>query len=89
MVYLMFTLISFVFFMFLATWFVFFNEGPVKWMQSKFYVEPEKTTAADKKDGKVEIKVEALMFVQENIKPILIGLGLFCALVAYVLFISM
>ena len=97
--YLVATLLAFIEFMYLAFWFVFFNDGPTAWMRNHFYLEAQNvhatnvTAASASSTGSVgsgDLMDTVNTTVKSNASKItLILLGLFFALVAYVLFIGM
>lgn len=92
LVYLIGSLLLFINFMYLAFWFIFFNEGPTAWLKNNFYLMPQlsvnatSSSSTDSDDLGENVKVT---LTSNKHKIALILLGLACALVAYVLFIGM
>ena len=80
------TLVMFSIFTYCAIWFICFNEGPAAWFENHYFMknsgQRHAKTALANKTGQID-------FIQENIQALLVALGLFCALVSFILYICL
>ena len=78
--------------MYATIWFTFFNEGPSSWMQNQYFTQKNYSGDTPQQDWentemkKLPVNID---LIQNNIKMVLIALGLFCGLISFILYISM
>ena len=77
--------------MFAAIWFTFFNEGPASWMQNQYFTQKNGARSVKEDLASPEIKKLPVNIdlIQNNIKMVLIALGLFSGIISFILYISM
>jgi hypothetical protein len=70
--------------MFCAVWFLLFNDGPASWFENHYYLKDEGRQHAIAKESK-----DSEDFIESNIQVYLMALGLLCAVITFMLYVSM
>lgn len=89
-IFLMGTMCLFAVLMFIGCWLTFFSFGPAAWIEGTYFTSTfliNNSTMANSTTSSSSESTGSL--IQGNLRPILIGVGLICLLVSYILFISM
>ena len=81
--YLKLTIIMFCIFLYSTIWFMFFNQGPVSWMETMYFHKGTNETI------KAQYKSVDIDLVSGNIRLILVALGMFCGLITFILYVNM
>ena len=83
MIYMKLTFFMFAVFLFCTVWFTLFNSGPAVWMENTYF---QKADAAVLSENFKSVPIDAL---SDNIRLVLVILGIFCGLITFLLFTSM
>lgn len=78
------TFTTFSVFIFCAIWFLFFNDGPASWFENHYYLKDAGRQHAIAQETK-----DSMDFIESNIQVYLVVLGLLCAVITFMLYISM
>lgn len=85
------TLLTFCGFLFCTLWLLFFNQGPAAWFQNHYFIQTNqkanKKPVASKSGMKTIIQATHT-FTEEHMTAVLVALGIFCAFITLILFVS-
>lgn len=85
------SLLTFCIFLFCTIWLIFFNQGPAAWFQNHYFIQSNPRTGKKStilKNDKKAISRATPSFTEEHMTAVLIGLGMFCAFITLILFVS-